>query len=205
MLFISLMFGIAGLFVQWVYIQDWWHPLTITNTLVGFEDFLFGWIMGGIAAVVYEEIANKKLKREEKIEKVLKSHFLYSIIPTTLLGVLFFGSFFILKTSSFLASIIGLGIPIFYMWIKRKDMIVPSLLSAFLLALVGLIWFLVPAIITPGWVKHYWFMENLSGITFLSAPIEDLIWFFLTGAFIGPLWEYLQERKLINLKKRKKK
>lgn len=43
----SLLFGLAGLLVEPIYVHDWWHPLNITNTLVGVEDFLFGFVVGG--------------------------------------------------------------------------------------------------------------------------------------------------------------
>jgi hypothetical protein len=47
MLIMSLLFGIAGLLVEPVYAHDWWHPLNLTNTSVGIEDFLFGFVVGG--------------------------------------------------------------------------------------------------------------------------------------------------------------
>ena len=49
MLIVSIIFGFAGLLVEPIYFQDWWHPLTITGTKIGLEDFLFGfWVGGGL-------------------------------------------------------------------------------------------------------------------------------------------------------------
>lgn len=40
--------------------RDWWKPTTITDTVVGVEDFLLSFTNGGIAAVIYEEVFDKK-------------------------------------------------------------------------------------------------------------------------------------------------
>lgn len=53
MAIISLLFGFLGTVVTLIYLMDWWHPLTITGTRIGIEDFIFGFSTAGIAAVVY--------------------------------------------------------------------------------------------------------------------------------------------------------
>ncbi len=62
MLILSLIFGVIGPFVELVHVLDWWKPLTITSTIPGIEDFLFGFGIGGVASVVYEHLFNKKVK-----------------------------------------------------------------------------------------------------------------------------------------------
>ena len=42
MLIISVLFGFGGIFSELIYVQDWWQPLTLTNTSIGIEDFLIG-------------------------------------------------------------------------------------------------------------------------------------------------------------------
>lgn len=205
MIFVSLMFALLGIAAEGIYIQDWWHPLTITNTGVGIEDFIFGWVVGGIAAVVYEEFANRKIRKEKRIEKIFKSNFYNAIFPLILLFVLFFGSFLLLKLNSFYSSVVAFTISIAYIWIQRRDLIPSSIFSGLLLFLISLIGYIVPELMSPGWIRYNWFMQNLSGITILTIPIEDLIWFFLTGAFIGPLWEYWQQQKLVNIKRKNSK
>ena len=56
MWFVSLPLGFMGPFLEYVYVNDWWRPLTITGTLLGIEDFLFGFGIGGISAAIYEEL-----------------------------------------------------------------------------------------------------------------------------------------------------
>lgn len=197
MLIISTLFGIAGLASEPIYTIDWWQPLTITGTRVGIEDFLFGFWVGGISAVIYEIVFKKKV-RPRKIGTNYKPINLVTL--NIVLALLFFGGFFILRLNSFYASIFAFTPLILFIWIKRSDLIINSLFSGLLLSAVGLLWFWVPELITPGWIKTHWLFENLSGVLILKAPLEDLIWGFLAGAFIGPLYEFWQQVKLINIK-----
>jgi hypothetical protein len=67
--------------------------------------------------------------------------------------------------------------------------------------ITSFVFYLVPELIFPGWIENSWNFNMISGLTILRVPFEDLIWFFLAGLFIGPLYEYWQEGRLINLKK----
>ncbi|OGF28897.1 hypothetical protein A2477_02445 [Candidatus Falkowbacteria bacterium RIFOXYC2_FULL_47_12] len=198
MLIISLLFGIGGVASELVYAVDWWHPLFIFNFRVGIEDFICGFASGGVAAVIYEEVFNKKMQRAKKRIPHRNNKNLY--LPCLALILLFFGSFYWLHISSLYATFIGFFIPTVGIWIWRKDLIVNSLLSGLLLAVVSFAFLVGPELITPGWIAHTWRWENLSGITILKAPLEDIIWFFLAGMFIGPLYEFWQEAKLITKK-----
>lgn len=53
--------------------------------------------------------------------------------------------------------------------------------------------------ITPGWVNAFWYFKNVPNIIFLDIPIDDILWYFLTGAALGPLYEYWQERRLVKI------
>ena len=195
MLLVSALFGIVGLFVEPIYIKDWWHPMTLTSTKVGIEDFLFGSLIGGAGAVMYEEIFKKKLyPRSLKIVDY-KSHF-YALISAVILSVIFFGGFMILKINSFYSSVFGFFIATMIIWYFRKDLIIDSLASGILVLLLGFLWFWLPHFLTPGWVKNYWYLQNLSGILILGAPLEDLIWGFFAGLYIGPLYEFWKGAKL---------
>ena len=197
MLLISGIFGIAGLFVDPVYFKDWWHPLTITNTMPGIESFIFGFTVGGIASIIYEEVFLKRVKvrKARKKEEIKKDERLFIIC--FLLAALFFGFFYLLGFNSFYASFPAFFIPIFIIWFKRRDLILDSLFSAVLLTIISFIFYIIPEMITPGWIASAWNFNTISGITILKIPIEDLIWFFLTGLYIGPLYEYWRGGRVV--------
>lgn len=201
MLIISLLIGIGGLFAETIYTIDWWQPLTITGTLIGIEDFLFGFAIGGIGSSIYEVIFKKTVKIKKINQKKRFNQNKNILLFGASIVVLLFITFFLMKLNSFYSSIISLGIPIIYMNVKRKDLMLDSVLSGFLLMLTSFLAFITVELITPGWINSAWFLENLSGIIILTAPLEDLIWFFLMGMFIGPLYEFWKEGKIQNLKK----
>jgi len=49
-------------------------------------------------------------------------------------------------------------------------------------------------------VQAFWYFKNIPNIVIFSVPLDDFIWYFLAGAFIGPLYEFWQEARLIKQK-----
>jgi hypothetical protein len=201
MLVISFIFGIAGLLVEPVYINDWWKPFTITNTAIGIEDFLFGFVIGGIAAVIYEIIFRKKIKTRRFFRKSESERNLNFLFLALLLAGLFFGSFYILKLNTFYSSIITFAISISAIWLKRKDLILDSLVTGALLIALSFLVYTLTNFVTLDWVRAFWYFKNVPDIIFLNVPIDDIIWYFLAGALIGPLYEFWQGYKLATIKK----
>lgn len=200
MLIISLFFGIAGSLVEIIHVLDWWRPLTITNTTVGIEDFLFGFGIGGIASVIYEHLFNKrvKIKKVKEIKEQKRNiNFLFLL---TLLFILFFGGFFIFNLNSFEAMLVSFIIPILIIYIKRKDLIKDSLVSGMLVLIASIIGYHILNLITPGFFDEFWLFQNIGRIMVLGIPLEEHIFYFLAGALLGPLYEYWKEGKLINIR-----
>lgn len=146
-----------------------------------------------MSAVIYLEVFKKRLRPSRKIHGRQLINLFYLNLVLTLI---FLVSFFVLQLSSFYSSVAAFTPLILFIWLKRKDLIIDSIFSAVLLLAVGWLWFWVPELITPGWVEKYWLFENLSGITIFRMPLKDGIWGFLAGAYIGPLYEFLQDEKL---------
>ena len=55
-------------------------------------------------------------------------------------------------------------------------------------------------LITPGWIEAFYLFKNVPDIVILNMPIDDLVWYILAGMFVGPLYEYWQEGKEVDLK-----
>jgi len=201
MLIISLIFGLAGPLSAYVYIQDWWKPLTITKTPIGIEDFLFGFVIGGIAAIIYSLLFNKKIKIK-KVKKIkTQKRNINFLILLVLLASIFLLSFFVLKLNSLISTILAFIIPTLIIYIKRKDLVKDSLLSGILTLAISIIIYYILNLIMPGFFDEFWLFQNIGRVMILGIPLEEHVWFFLAGAFIGPLYEYWKEGKLINIKK----
>lgn len=196
MLIISTLFGIGGVLSELVYVQDWWKPITITNTLIGVEDFFSGFFIAGIASIIYTRIFHKKIKKENIA--FLKLRYRYIAI---IFVALFFGSFLILK-NSFYASLIAFIFAIIIIWIKRKDLIFNSIASGVLTLIIGVVIYLILNILFPGFIEQFWYLkEGWYSALLFGIPIGEYIWYLLAGMFIGPFYEYMLGRKLINIKK----
>lgn len=190
MLLMSILFAPAGFIGEFIYTRDWWNPATITGTVAGIEDLLFGFAIAGIASVIYEVVFKKNIvKRTDKIpiKKI--------IVTIAILSAIFLASVYIVKLHTFIAAMITLLCPIIYIYIKRKDLIKNSMFSGLLLILFSILFYVIVELITPGWIAATW-SGTISGITWFGIPIEDLIWIFFTGALIGPLYEFWKNKKL---------
>lgn len=200
MIFFSLILGILGPLAEIAYTKDWWQPLTITNTRIGIEDFVFGFIVGGVAAIIYSFLFNKKVK-VKKVKKIKEQKRNINLLMMLSLLVLIFSfGLLILKLNSFISTILALIIPTIIIYIKRGDLIKDSFLSGFSLLIIAIITYHLLNLITPGFFDAFWYFQNIGKIIIFGIPLEEIVWFFLVGAFIGPLYEYWKEGKLIKKK-----
>ncbi|MBI2631947.1 hypothetical protein HYW75_03010 [Candidatus Pacearchaeota archaeon] len=202
MLIISLAFAIAGPFAEIVYFKDWWNPITIFGSFISLEPIIIGFAIGGIASIIAEEILGEKHKNIKKSKNTFKKKDLNIFLLLFSLAVIFFGSFFLLKLNSLITTIFSFGIPTTLIYLKRRDLIFNSIISGILLILIAINVYTFVEFITPGWIDAFWQFNNTSKIIIFNLPINDFLWYFLCGAFIGPLYEYWREAKLIRIKKR---
>jgi hypothetical protein len=195
MLFVSVFFSMIGLLLEGlVWVKDWWNPEIMTGTIIGIEDLIFGFALGGVAAVIYEEVFKRKIY-ERKKQKHNLTHFILLITAFPIITLLLF---FGLQWHSFPATTAGLFIPTVVMLYKRKDLVPDAVATGIILTVLVPLGFFLLNLADPGFVHQWWFLDKLSGIIFLGAPIEDLVWFFCTGLFLGPIYEFWQNARLVN-------
>lgn len=195
MLFMGLFAGFLGPVWEFWY-KDYWRPEYAFKFLPMFEDCLFGFLIGGISAVIYEEIFAKKLiKRKKKAPYCL----IILLAIVSISAFLLFNHF--LGINSIYVSFIVFLIVSFVIWRRRPDLVYNSFLSGFFLTIAGLIGHLFFLSLYPNIIKEWWLLHNISGILILGIPIEEPIWFFLWGMVGGPLYEFWQGYRLKDRKK----
>jgi len=197
MLFTSIPLGILGLFFNFLYIRDWWMPLTITGTIPAIEDFLYGFVIGGISAAIYEEIFKKKIivKRESaQTDRNKLFHFWGAGIISV---VAFYSMYYLLNIKTFYVTNIILIIIVLTLCIVRKDLIPHVIGSGVSLLIVAFAVHSIINIITPGWIEAFYYFNSVPKLIVLNVPLEDIIFYLLFGAAVGPLYEYWREGKLI--------
>lgn len=194
MIIISSVFGIGGIITEAFYIQDWWQPLTLTGTLIGLEDFLIGFFIGGVASVIYEVLFNRRVLLKKKVD--YKNPRLPAILFLFL--ALFSVSFLVYNINSFYSTLIAFGGTMAVLLGLRRDLILESLASGVLLLVIGIGIYLLLFLFYPNFIREFWFLPDVwFARLWLGIPIGEYIWYFLAGSFIGPLYEFWQEAKLV--------
>jgi len=187
---IVMVFGVAMNYLFWT--KDWWHPPTITGTVLGIEDFLVGFGIGGITAVIYEELFKKKLSFSKK------KHFSlgYAMLFTCIFIIVNIVSFYIMQFSSSISWVLSTVIPILFIYILRPTLIFNSFATGIILVILGFIGYHIFDIIQPGFLYSWFNFEKLTGVVIFKVPLEDIAWFMTFGMFIGPLYEFLLDVKV---------
>lgn len=198
MLWLGIVFGVAGVFSELIFIVDWWQPPTITGTRIGVEDFLIGFFMGGVLGVVYEILGKKRLVKLSRKESSLDAfpHWL----SLGVFSVVFFLSFYLFNVHSFYASLIAFSIFVLYIVSVRRDLIRNSLASGALSVFIGTVVYFLLDFLFPNFIIKFWYLPDLwFSKIILGIPLAEYIWYFFAGTFIGPLYEYLKYKKLRNV------
>jgi len=193
--FISVVFGFLGLLFEYIHLNDWWQPQTITGTKLGFEDFLGSFFVGGIATGIYEFLTNRYYSdSQSRVDKVLVNN-VFAIFTL----VLFLLLYFVFGFSSFYSQSISCLAGVLFLCAFRRDLIKNALISGLAMLIFGMISYPVLELIFPGFVRKFWFIENEWYHTLIfGIPVEEPIWWFFTGTFIGPLYKFLYSKNSIS-------
>jgi hypothetical protein len=192
MLWMSLYGALAGPSAELLYTIDWWRPLTITKTLVGVEDFLFGMAVAGIGATAYEYLFKRHLMLPKQSHTEImreQKHVLIFIVAGL---ALLFGSHYLLGFNTLHATITTLFAITAVIWYQRRDLVRISVVTGIILFLVAFAVYNLLALLTPGWIDAFWYWQNVPEIIILNMPLDDMIWYFMAGALFGPMYAYLR-------------
>ncbi len=184
---------LAVFFSYYFWTVDWWRPLNMTATRIGVEDFIAGFIAGGIVAVIYEVLFKRELHKR-KIHHHTNGAFTLILLLASTLLFLFYG----VGLTSFWATAIAFKLVAVIMLFMRKDLFINAVLSGILMMIVSLASYYLIMLVSPGWMDAT-YLPTLSGILVTGIPLEELIFWFLAGCVFGPFYEYWQGEKLKKL------
>ena len=173
-----------------LFIPEYWNPPYMFGYILpfrfGIEDLLFIFFVGGISAVIFEFIENK---REIKLKKSKSAKIIY-IIPYLLTILLFAGLEYIFPDKAIYNLIAAGLISGAYMIYTRRDLLVQSLSSGLFFALLYFLLFSFFNLLYPNYVTEIYNSKNLLGITVLQVPIEEILFAFATGAGWSVFYEF---------------
>jgi hypothetical protein len=143
MITMSLMAGVMGPFSEFWYFRDYWRPPLIWqfhSLIGGLEDVLFGFAIGGIAAIIYEEVLGKKLIKRGRNHNLLFVLFFFLIFVCT------FGFTYTTGLNSIFASSLAFVIFSVIMLAVRPDLTRDAFLSGLFVSIVMFViyWFYLP-------------------------------------------------------------
>lgn len=198
MSFLTLIWlSISGIYFVNYYITDYWKPeyhsllrFGIFDKLglkIGVEDGIFVFGAAGIAAVLYEEFLGKKHFRKSR-KKNLKYLIIFPLIMFfTYLGVTLNG-----KINIIYADFIGYTLISLLVLYFRRDLIKHAIVSGLIAGVLCVILYLVFFLPTyPGIIEEWWILNKTSGIFLLGIPLEEILWAFFLGLWVGPSYEFL--------------
>ncbi|KKU68319.1 MAG: hypothetical protein UX89_C0005G0033 [Parcubacteria group bacterium GW2011_GWA2_47_16] len=193
MLSMSLLIGflsVATSYYWWT--VDWWHPLTITGTKVGIEDFLIGFGSGGIMAVSYEVLLTKRYSKRHAQSHGLYDFFLILLILSQITSFLFY----VIGLTSFYASSMAMLLVALAMFFVRRDLIVNGIISGLLMAIISVLLYGTIFFVSSGWIDSTYYFNTLSGIRVGGVPVEEFVFWFLSGLVFGPFYEFWRGLRL---------
>jgi len=192
MLFSSLIV-LPGGFLAYLSTPSYYHPPTFFSLPegIGIEALLLGFGIGGIGAVLYDEVARKHL---HKFKRKVPSLFSHLLVPMGVLGITL-GLYYIFDVNMMISLPFGLVLGFLSMVVIRPDLRKPVLLSGLYFGLLYFLVFLVWLSIFPE-AQRWWNLEIYGGATILGVPLGEVIFGFSFGAFWGPIYEYCFDYRL---------
>ena len=185
----------------WFRLDYWNAPEILFKYPIALEDILFAFVTTGIAISIYDAIFTKEqLIFYKKKTKVTLSFFPIIIVCFILLNnVLGLNSMYMWAIPIFIIAVII----IFF----RKDLLIPSLVTAILLTLIVIpIYMLLFNVFAPNFWDTYWFLADTKhGITiFGNVALLELLYYFSYGCLAGIIYDYTKGTKKIPNKLGKK-
>lgn len=183
MLFVGLLVGVSGLFLEYfIWTKDWWQPDLIFGSVIGIEDFLFGFGVAGIILALYPLTFSKVF-----FDLKEGNNWKLFLLLFGLSNILGFGFFFVFGFNSFHASIIAMIVPSIIIYFFRRDLILPSLFSGILVVILFIPVYNLGFAIDPT-AFDWWAKKSINEIFVFGTPLEDLLWFFGTGVYTSLLY-----------------
>ena len=193
---INVLSGVSALFLEPLYLRDYWRPETFTGWSIGIEDLLFGFFIGGIASSIYEEIFGKRFTKRRDREH----HWSWFIIPIVAFLIFILNLLvFVFGVNSMYASITVFIFFALFMLRFRKDLITDVFISGLLMGAIAFFAYIVFLSLFPEAINRWWMLKNISGIMIFGIPIEEFMWAFGWGMAVGPMYEFFAGLKFKNL------
>lgn len=173
---------LGPLFESWYHV-DYWRPSVLGPWPVGIEDLLFGFGVGGVGAVAYEVLTGRGRVQAYPWRNPL---FFAAVFALGLAA----HALLVPRVNSIYVSMAIFMVAAAVMVALRRDLAIVSVISGFVVACVMIVNYQVVLALHPTLFQDFWLLDHLSGRFILRVPIEEPLWGFCWGLFIGSAWKF---------------
>lgn len=199
MLLAGLVFGVVAFLSEPIFILHYWHPEYLFPfsykgiALGSLEDFLYGFLKGGIAATIFEVLFRKKFSRG----KTPDHHWKQMIVPIYAAGTALFVIPVVLFSWNpiYTSALAVMAFLVPLAW-YRRDLLPEAFASGILMMLLTFVGYKLVLLFFPDIIESWWKLPDLSGILLSGIPIEEMLESFVVGFFGGPFYEFFNGLRL---------
>ena len=187
--------GLLGIFSEYFYYKDYWHPPGIFGpTTIALEDFVLAFAITALSFITYVWIFSHKFSKP--IYPV--RYRLYLLFFVAGLSVMFLFNSYLGFNSVLVSSAVFVLFSV-VMMLQRRDLIRVSLYSVgvIILYIIG-VYIILFDVLSPQFWDRYWLLANTKlGITILgNIPLTEIIWYISWILFASISYPYVSGRAI---------
>ena len=198
MLTMSLLASPLCLFDFWA-VPLYWQPVTLFNIPVGIEGVLYSFCLGGIAAILYTEVARKAPQHMHKWHRS-GALVVFSATLAVLVILITQGDYFNPAVMLYIALLFGIGVALYL----RKDLMRGTVIGALCFGVVYFLLLKIWLTMFPGAINWFLF-QGLPKVYVLGVPLWELLFGIMFAAYWGNVYELLFGYRLISKTEARKK
>jgi hypothetical protein len=189
MLIMSLLAMPLGLFDVWA-VPLYWKPETLFNIPVGVEGMIYSFCLGGVTAVIYAEVAHRRLQRVHKWHK--SAALIVFLVTAAIFLPLAIGKVANPVIILYISLLSGLGVVLYF----RKDLVRSTIIGALCFGILYFILLRIWISLYPGAVEWFVF-EGLPKSRIFGVPLWELLFGTVFAAYWGNVYELLFGYRLV--------
>jgi hypothetical protein len=199
MMFVMSLCALPLALFDLLFVPAYWAPITLFNVPVGLEGFVYSFSMGGVASVLYAELAGRSLRHVQGWHTSVW-HALW--VPfLTFIAFVIAAAFHGLNPMAAAYTALALGVAL-TMYV-RKDLARSALIGALSFGAVYFVALKLWLLAFPD--ASSWFMlQHLPRVTVLGVPGPEILYGVLFGAYWSNLYELLFRYAFVRQKAGKK-
>ncbi len=184
-----------GFIEDYWYRVDYWNPPELFDMYpIDIEDIIFAFLSTGITIAIYDALFTEKQVKHYKPRPKLAVFFMPLIVAA------FFLLHNVLGINSMYMCAIPFFVVAFFVVLMRRDLLIPSIASAFLVTLIMIpIYMVLFNVIHPTFWDKYWFLiDTKHGITILgNVALLELLYYFSFACLAGIMYDFAKGTKKV--------